>query len=250
MSRPVQGPSLPDGYDLRIYDDLDGTNAEALRAGCLHGIVIVARRQTAGRGRQQRVWLSPPGNLYVTICVEPPDIRIAGQLAFVSALAVLDTVSEMAPDAVFSLKWPNDVLCAGRKLSGILIETGESGGFAVGIGINLAHAPPDDEVRFPATSLEAVSGRETQPDAVIEPLCRHFDHWYRRWQEDGFEPLRAVWLASAHGIGDTIAASTGSGRIEGRFEGLDDDGTLILTDAGGNRHAVTAGDVFFPQRTD
>ena len=247
MSGPAQGPSLPDGYTLRSLDEIDGTNAEALRAGCPHGLVVTADRQTAGRGRQQRVWQSPPGNLHATICVDLPDIRIAGQLAFVAALAVLDTVSELAPGPAFALKWPNDVLCGGRKLCGILIEAGETGGYAVGIGINLAHAPPDDEVRSPATSLHAASGADIPPAAAIGSLCRHFDHWYRRWQADGFEPLRAVWLASAHGIGDTIAASTGSGVVEGRFEDLDSDGSLILVDAGGEAHAIAAGDVFFPE---
>lgn len=246
MSAPAQGPSLPDGYTLRYFDEIDGTNAEALRAGCLHGLAIVADRQTAGRGRQQRTWQSPPGNLYATICVSVPDARTAGQLAFVAALAVLDTVSELAPGPVYALKWPNDVLCGGRKLSGILIEAGDADGYAIGIGINLSHAPSDDEVHFPATSLMAASGADIEPEAAIEPLCRHLDRWYRRWQADGFEPLRAVWLASAHGIGDTIAASTGRGVVEGRFEDLDEDGALILVDAGGEAHAIAAGDVFFP----
>ena len=120
-------------------------------------------------------------------------------------------------------------------------------GYAVGIGINLAQAPPDDEVRYPATSVIAASGAEIPPDAATRSLCRHFDRWYRRWQADGFEPLRAVWLASAHGIGDTIAASTAAGVIEGRFEDLGTDGSLILVDAGGETHAIAAGDVFFPE---
>jgi BirA family biotin operon repressor/biotin-[acetyl-CoA-carboxylase] ligase len=241
----VEGATLPNGYYLQIFKELDGTNAEALRLGCPDGLVIVSKSQTAGRGRQQRVWRSPPGNLYATICIQPADFRHVGQLAFVAALAVFDTVSELAPKGEFALKWPNDVLWGGRKLSGILIESGPSGGFAVGIGINLLHAPRDEEVRFPATSLKTVSDQETSPEMCIEPLCRHFDRWYRCWCTDGFAPLRAEWLASAHGIGDTIAASTSSGKVEGLFEGLDDEGALILIDVGGNRHAVSAGDVFF-----
>ena len=246
MSVPAQGPSLPDGYTFKYFDEIDGTNAEALRAGCPRGLVIAAGRQSAGRGRQQRAWHSPPGNLYATICTAVPEASTAGQLAFVAALAVLDTVSELVPGPVYTLKWPNDVLCGGRKLSGILIEAGNENGYAVGVGINLSHAPTDNEVRFPATSVLAASGAEIEPDAAIAPLCRHFDRWYRRWQSDGFEPLRAVWLASAHGIGDTIAASTGSGVIEGRFEDLDQDGALILVDADGEAHAIAVGDVFFP----
>ena len=233
-----------------MFDKLDGTNAEALRMNCPHGLVIVAREQSAGRGRQQRNWFSAPGNLYATICVELNDFPVAGQLAFVSALAVLETVSKLAPDIAFSVKWPNDVLYAGHKLSGILIEAGNKGGFAIGIGINLSRKPPANEVRFPATTLEAVLGRKVNQEAVIELLCKEFDLWFRRWQAEGFEPLKDAWLASAFGIGDTIVATTRNGQVKGRFKGLDEDGTLILADEKGKRHFVTAGDVFFPERNE
>ena len=237
---------LPDGYILRVFDEIDGTNDEALRSGCPPGLVVMAASQSDGRGRGRRIWQSPRGNLYITICVKPVTVRDAGQLAFVAGLGVLDALTELVPNTNFALKWPNDVLCKGRKLSGVLIEAGEGDGFATGIGINLSDAPPEDETRFPATNVLAVSGRAITPETAAQVLCRHFDRWYRLWQADGFEPLRAAWLASAHGIGDTIAASTGSGQVEGRFEDLDCNGALILVDGGGDRHAIAAGDMFFP----
>ena len=246
MTVPERAPSLPDGYFLQTFDDLDGTNAEALRAGCPPGLVVVANRQTAGRGRGDRLWQSPPGNLYATVCVGDIEPLVAGQLSFVAGLAVLDAVSELASGVGFSLKWPNDVMANGRKVSGILIEAGDAGGYAVGIGINLTTSPPDAEVRHPATSIAETAGIAPPPAEAVSSLCRHFDAWYRRWRADGFEPLRAVWLASAHGIGDTIAASTGDRRLEGRFEGLDANGSLILVDGRGTRHSIAAGDVFFP----
>lgn len=238
---------LPDGYILHRFDEIDGTNAEALRAGAKDGHVFLADRQTAGRGRQGREWISPQGNLFATICVTPPVTRNPAQLAFVAGLAVLDALSEAAPGADFSLKWPNDILASGRKLSGILIEAGEHG-YAIGIGINIVASPPDSAVRFPATNLKTVSGHSAVPAAgdLLAAICRHFSVWFDRWAADGFEPLRAVWLASAHGMGDTIAASTGSGRIEGRFNGLDADGALVVEDSGGELRIITAGDVFFP----
>jgi BirA family transcriptional regulator, biotin operon repressor / biotin---[acetyl-CoA-carboxylase] ligase len=113
MTAPAQTPPLPDGYVLHQFDVLDGTNAEALRAGAIPRNVYVARSQSAGRGRQGRDWLSPDGNLYATICARPPALRNPAQLAFVAGLAVLDTVSEGAPETSFSLKWPNDVLANG-----------------------------------------------------------------------------------------------------------------------------------------
>jgi BirA family transcriptional regulator, biotin operon repressor / biotin---[acetyl-CoA-carboxylase] ligase len=245
MTAPATMPPLPDGYTLYRFDTLDGTNEEALRAGAPPKSVYLSRCQTAGRGRHGRGWQSPDGNLYATICTQPPANRNPAQLAFVAGLAVLDAVSEMAPDAEFSLKWPNDILAGGRKISGMLIEAGDVG-FAVGIGINIVSSPQDDEVRYPATNLQDFAGQSPDTEILLVALCRHFDNWHRRWSEDGFEPLRAVWLASAHRIGDTIAASTGVDRIEGRFQGLDADGALVLEDAGGLVHVVTAGDVFFP----
>lgn len=244
---PAGSLSLPDGYILHRFDEIDGTNAEALRAGVPHHHVFIARSQTAGRGRQGRVWISPAGNLFATICVMPPASRNPAQLAFVAGLAVLDALSEAAPDIRFSLKWPNDLLASGRKISGILIEAGENG-YAVGIGVNLVASPPDDAVQFPATNLRAASRLSglPAPDALLAMICRHFSAWFERWTAGGFEPLRAVWLASSHGMGDTIAAATGSGRIEGRFLGLDADGALVIEDVGGAHHIVTAGDVFFP----
>ena len=233
-----------------MFDELDGTNAEALRMDCPHGIVIVACEQSAGRGRRKRAWFSEPGNLYATICVKLRDVCAAGQLAFVSALAVLETVSKLAPERAFSVKWPNDVLYAGNKLSGILIEAGNTGGFAIGIGINLSRQPPENRVRFPATTLEAVLGRTVNREAVIEILCHKFDLWFRRWQVEGFEPIRNAWLASAHGIGDTIAATIGNRHVRGRFIGLDENGTLILADEKGKRHFIASGDIFFPERNE
>jgi BirA family biotin operon repressor/biotin-[acetyl-CoA-carboxylase] ligase len=248
---PVGASLLPDGYILHRFDEIDGTNAEALRAGAEDGHVFFADRQTAGRGRQGREWISPQGNLYATICVTPPVTRNPAQLAFVAGLAVLDAlseaVSEAVPDAGFTLKWPNDILALGRKLSGILIEAGDHG-YAIGIGVNIVASPPDSAVRFPATNLEAVSGHSAVPSAgdLLAAICRHFSVWFDRWAADGFEPLRAVWLASAHGMGDTIAASTGTGRIEGRFNGLDADGALVVEESGGDLRIIAAGDVFFP----
>lgn len=244
---PAGGTSLPDGYILQRFDDIDGTNAEALRAGAPNRHVYIANRQSAGRGRQGREWISPEGNLFATLCVVPPGTRNPAQLAFVAGLAVLDALSEIAPDTEFTLKWPNDILASGRKLAGILIEAGEEG-YAVGIGVNLIASPPDSSVQFPATNLNRVSeiSDVPVPEVLLAAICRHFSVWFDRWATDGFEPLRAVWLASAHGMGDTIAASMGSGRIEGRFQGLDEDGSLVLEDTGGELRIVTAGDVFFP----
>lgn len=249
MTAPAQSPPLaddtfPNGYVLHRLDTVDGTNAEALRAGAPPGHVYIARSQSAGRGRQGRNWISPEGNLYATICTLPPANRNPAHLAFVAGLALLDAIGEFLPRAPLALKWPNDVLADGKKISGILIEAGDEG-YAVGIGVNISGSPPDAVVSYPATSLAKYDAKLPEPEKLLGSICAHFDRWYGRWMKDGFEPLRAVWLASAHRLGDTIAASTGNGRIEGRFQGLDADGSLVVEDAGGSVHLITAGDVFF-----
>lgn len=240
---------LPGGFVLHEFDRLDSTNAEALRriaAGrASPGDVILADEQEAGRGRSGRSWVSPAGNLHATMVLGVPAGRMAGQLAFVAGLAALDALRTLAPGAAFSLKWPNDVLAGGRKIAGVLIEAGE-GAYAVGVGINLAASPPDNAVRYPATNLRAEAGVTVTPRDAVAALCAALGPWHRRWAAEGFEPLRAAWLASAHRMGDTIAASTASGAIEGRFCGLDPEGALIVETAGGDRCLITAGDVFFP----
>lgn len=247
MAQSAGRPAFPDGFTLHRFSILDSTNAEALRrlsAGTASpGDIFVADMQDAGRGRSGRTWNSPSGNLHCTAILRPHAGRPPAQLAFVAALGTLDALRDVAPSADFALKWPNDTLCSGRKVSGVLIE-GSDTGYAVGIGINLVAAPPDEEVRFPAISLRDV-GATVSPDEMTTALCIRLDRWHRVWGRDGFEPLRRAWLESAHRIGDTIAASTGKGTVEGRFVGLDPEGALII-DAEGGRSVVSAGDVFFP----
>lgn len=241
--------ALPEGYSLQAFETLDGTNAEALRRMTAEdagpGDVFIADVQTAGRGRQGRHWSSLSGNLHATIVADAPADRNPAQLAFVAGLAAFDAIGAVAPTAKLSLKWPNDILCDGRKLAGILIEAGE-GGYAVGVGINLVAAPPDGDLRRPATNLQEQTGSSISARDMLGRLCMAFAEWHERWTTQGFEPLRAVWLASAHGIGDTIAASVGGVPVSGRFEGLDEDGALLLVDEAGQSRAISAGDVIFP----
>jgi BirA family biotin operon repressor/biotin-[acetyl-CoA-carboxylase] ligase len=187
---------------MRIdFDEIDSTSDEALRrirAGtAADDMAIVAKSQTAGRGRRGRTWKSPPGNLYMTLVFPAPALDRIGETAFVAALAAGEAISSALPgDARITFKWPNDILLGGKKLAGILIESelDPSGRrwCAIGIGVNVEHAPKD----LPATSLME-AGAELTPDALVEPLRIAFAGWYRRWTEQGFEPVRANWLAAA-----------------------------------------------------
>jgi BirA family transcriptional regulator, biotin operon repressor / biotin---[acetyl-CoA-carboxylase] ligase len=236
-------------------DVVDSTNAEARRraeAGESGPLWITARRQTAGRGRRGRAWTSEPGNLAATLLTHtarPP--AEAAQSSFVAALAVHELVSAFVDPSLVRIKWPNDVLLAGHKAAGILVESGAhaTGGLwlAVGIGINLLHAP--EEVERPATAiarhLRADLARVPDPDAVLDLLMSTFTAWQDRWDQLGFAALRDAWTARAQGLGGPAIARLAHETVEGVAEGLADDGALRLRLPDGSLRLISAGDVFF-----
>jgi len=240
----------PPGVGLLRLDEVDSTNLEAHRraeAGEAGSLWITAARQTAGRGRRGRIWESGSGNLAATLLLRPEaPPAVAAQLSFAAALAVADLATHFAPQAAIGVKWPNDVLANGCKLSGILLEAGpskdENSWLAIGIGINLAEHPSETE--FPATSLAALGLTPPAPDAALTVLAARFAHWFSLWRDNGFEPLRAAWLARADGLGLPIRARLPHEERHGAFEGIDASGALLLREASGVR-AINAGEVFF-----
>jgi BirA family biotin operon repressor/biotin-[acetyl-CoA-carboxylase] ligase len=233
----------PPGIGLARLAEVDSTNDEARRraeAGEVGPLWIMAERQTAGRGRRGRAWQTLDGNLAATLLVRPKAAPPA-QLSFAAALAVAEMVSAYAPQVAVTVKWPNDVLAEGKKIAGILLEAG-AGWLAVGVGVNLAHFP--DGTEFPATSLAALGVTPPTPEAALALLAARFAHWQALWENEGFEPLRAAWLARAGGLGLPIRARLPQEEAHGAFEGIDGTGALLLRQPGGLR-AITAGEVFF-----
>lgn len=227
---------LPPFFQPRVFEELASTNDEAKRqaaAGAAEGLLIVARRQTAGRGRWGRTWASPAGNLYFSALLRPnrPPAE-AAQLSFVAALAVAEAVGVPT-----RLKWPNDVLAGGRKLGGILLE-GSDGALVVGVGVNVASAPDG------ATCLRA-EGSTAAPDDVLAAVCERLLHWRGRWLDAGFAPVREAWLARAAGLGAPATARLGRETLHGRFADLDYDGALLLDMDGAGRRRIAAGEVYF-----
>lgn len=241
----------PSGYAHVHHETIDSTNEEARRlaaAGKQGPLWITAGRQTAGRGRRGRAWDSPQGNLMSTLLIQPGcAVAECAQLSFVAALASSDTVAHFAPAAEVKVKWPNDVLADGRKISGILLESASGGGepyfLAIGIGINLAHFPTD--TLFPATSL-AWLGVPVPPvaDALTE-LAACFAKWYEIWRGRGFAAVRDAWLARAANLGGRITARLQNGDLTGVFEGIDETGALLLRDGAGPARVIAAGEVYF-----
>lgn len=248
--------SWPDGYGRSVHDRLDSTNAEALRraaAGEVGPAWILARAQSAARGRRGRAWSSPEGAFAASLLMRPGGTPAEAALrSFVAALALHDAFAGATGQAGrFALKWPNDVLLDGRKLAGILLETGgpPEGPLAlvVGIGVNLAASPEAGALEpgaLPPTSL-AAAGEIIGPEAFLDLLAPAFAAWEARLALEGFAPVRAAWLARAARLGAPIVARTPTRRVEGRFETIDPGGALVIATAAG-REALPAAEVHFP----
>lgn len=231
---------------IRTVAETGSTNADliALAAtGVPEGLWLRAERQTAGRGRQGRNWVSPVGNLYASTLVRlRASDPAAATLALVAAVALEEAVRLHLGDASgLQIKWPNDLLLDGAKLSGILLErTGDA--VVIGMGVNLAHHPTG--LDRPATSLAAY-GPAPDPAQFVETLADIFARWVQRWRGEGLAPVRTRWLERAHPPGTALTARLPDGEaIDGLFDGLDSDGALILRLADGGRRVIHAGDVF------
>jgi BirA family transcriptional regulator, biotin operon repressor / biotin---[acetyl-CoA-carboxylase] ligase len=240
------------GVRLVLRDTVGSTNAEALalaRAGEPGPLWIAARRQTTGRGRRGRSWVSEAGNLYATLLlVDPAPPPHAPELSFVAALAAHDAVAELAPSLAgrLAVKWPNDLLVDAAKLAGVLVEgeTRPGRGFAVaiGFGLNCAHHP--DATAYPATDLAAL-GEAVDPQRAFAALSAAMLRRLKQWDQGrGFAAVRGDWLARARGVGAPIRVRTAQGELRGVFAALDRAGRLIVAAADGSTQAVAAGEVF------
>lgn len=238
-----------------ILDSLDSTNAEARRraeAGETGPVWIVARRQTAGRGRRGRAWTSDSGNLAATLLMtlDRPPAEV-GQLTFAAALAVSDLMDAYVPPSLVTIKWPNDVLLDGRKASGVLLESGPhaQGGLwlAVGIGVNLVRAPTDTERPAAAVAdhLRADVSAPPTIEAAADRLAQTFAVWLTRWSEMGLPPMLDAWRARARGLDGPCVARLGHETLSGLAEGVEPDGALRLRLPSGELRRISAGDVFF-----
>jgi len=215
------------------------------RSGEGEGFWLRAERQISGRGRQGRSWDSVTGNLFASTLVrlgdgDPPP----ASLALVVSLALYDAVAAFLPEvarASLALKWPNDLMLDGGKLSGILLER-EGNAVVIGVGVNLARHP--EGLDRPVTSL-ANHMMAPSPDIFLRELAERFAEWLAKWREPGLGAIRDQWLLRAHPPGSALTVHDPAGRaLEGVFDGLEADGALRLRLADGSVHVMHAGDVF------
>jgi BirA family biotin operon repressor/biotin-[acetyl-CoA-carboxylase] ligase len=234
------------------FEAIDSTNLEAIRrakSGAPEGLCLIAREQTAGRGRLDRSWQSTKdAGLYFTLLLRPEfEMTVWPLLTMMTAVAVADSLMKTC-ELRTDIKWPNDVCARGRKLCGILaetVETGEGPAAIIGIGINLTKAAVSDDLRTLATSVEAETGGQPEVDRLVAVLLSAIQERYPLLRSPaGREHILREWSAnSSYAFDRMVRVSTDSESFEGTTRGLESDGALRVEVAGGTIRTVRAGDV-------
>lgn len=227
-----------------IFEELPSTNSFLLDAADKYeeGQVVIARRQTAGRGRIGKNWVSPLGNLYFSLLLKPGatvgEIPLLSQLFGLTVRDILlneitDSSAHAAsvPENGVVLKWPNDLLYNGKKCAGILIESrtvGEKKVIVGGIGINLVHMDDNAGIDQPYTSLSAISGRSHDPASVARSLFDLLMENYSTWLKFGFTPFGEKWASCVNISGRKIVFFEEGARKEGTIIAAFNDLTLSV----------------------
>ena len=235
------------GRRILYYPQLSSTMDEAARLaeqGAEEGTVVIAERQSAGRGRQGRIWVSQPGNLLLSVVFRPdmdrlPFVSIIGGLA--AARAVRKTTGLLP-----AIKWPNDLMLGGKKAAGILAEStvvGDSVCYAIlGIGLNIALDPSEtEEISALATSVNAAAGREVKRETLLRQLLLDLDDTYMNLGR-ATSPV-PEWSGLLENLGTRVEVTSGSETHIGVAEGVDATGNLLLRMETGKILTMTAGDV-------
>lgn len=249
-------PLLPTrelGRTLRYFDQVTSTSELAWRLaeeGAPHGLVVIADAQTQGRGRHGRSWESPAGcNLYFSLVLRPelPPAH-APELTLVAAIALCEAIRETGCERA-QIKWPNDVEIGGRKAAGILTELSADGGgvnfvvVGVGVDVNVTAEQLSPEVREIATSVRIALGRPYPRARLLARILDRFESWLDRYEDEGFAVVRARWTALSSTVGARVRLSLEGRAVDGRAEGIDEAGHLLVRADSGALEKVVAGDV-------
>ena len=234
---------MPEPFRVWHHDKVGSTNdiARSMAAvGAPHATVIHADEQNAGRGRRSHTWFSPLGNLYLSVLLRTGQALHRNiELSFLTALAVADTVEQLLPHTNKALlKWPNDILVHGAKISGVLLEQADDVTI-IGIGLNISQAPANTAYK---TTTIVANGGTASVTAAREILLHSLDLHLATWREAGFPPVRDQWLSRSYSIGTVLQVNQQGETISGAFGGLDRGGALLLDTALGRRR-IFAGDI-------
>lgn len=241
------------GRRIHSYAELESTNDEAHRLaeeGALHGEVVIAEKQSKGRGRRGHPWLAPEGkSLTFSVILRPllPPAR-APELTLAAAVAICEAARELGAHSA-RIKWPNDVECKGRKLCGILTELRADGGGVkhaiLGVGFNCALEMHDfpEELRPTATSLLIESGERIARPLILAQLLEHLEEWLSLHETEGFGPVRERWRELSSTLGHKVRITGEGAPVEGDATDLAEDGALLVRVPGGEMVRAVAGEV-------
>ncbi len=241
------------GREIVYRPQVESTNALARTLavrGARSGTIVVADSQTAGRGRQGRIWFSPPGaGIYLSLILRPA-VGSSGATKFtlLTGVALAETLLSFVPDGV-EIKWPNDILVGGRKVAGILIEIAteidkiEYMVIGVGVNVNTARRDFPAELKRTATSLRAETGQYFSRAAVLAEFLAGFEKYYDVLQEFGFAPILARWKKLANIFDKQVSVDLLGSTISGRVSGIDRHGALLIRQRGGGLHRLLSGDL-------
>ncbi|HTR15732.1 MAG TPA: biotin--[acetyl-CoA-carboxylase] ligase [Acetobacteraceae bacterium] len=251
---PAEGIS-PIVWRLQVHETLPSTSDTCIalaRQGEAEGLAVLARRQTAGRGRGGRAWSAPAGNLNLSILLRPRwEAAEAAQWALLAGVALHAAVAPLLSDpSALRLKWPNDLLLDGAKLAGILVESaigpdGTLDWLVIGIGVNIVAAPSLPE--RPTTCLTR-AGATPAPEYLADAILDRLAHWRAMRASQGFAAIRAEWLRRAHPTGTPLTVRGAAMPLYGEFAGLTETGTLLLR-VDGTVRAVASGEIELPPAT-
>ena len=254
------------GYSIEVHETVVSTNTTALEravAGAPSRLWVVSTNQQGGKGRRGRPWVTPPGNLSATLMLRPNvPLKDAASLGFVAGLSLADALDAVVPSRQvsigvdggsvagggrFELKWPNDVMAHGAKLSGILLESVmlDAGGYGlvIGIGVNVISSPQGTP--YPATSLKDI-GADCNAETLFLALSDAWIDNERLWRDGrGLDAIRNKWLARAAGLGSEVAVRADGRVVRGRFETIDEECRFVIRENDGNTIRIAAGDVHF-----
>lgn len=241
------------GRPIIFKDKVDSTNNVAKKyadEGCLEGLTVIAEEQTGGKGRISRIWQSPFGvGVWMSIVLRPKEEpTMAPQLALLAAAAVADGIF-LYTGLQAEIKWPNDILVKGKKVCGILTELKADMEYihycVIGIGVNV-NTPKDSfptDLLYKAASLTMFTGEKIKRAGLVRAILQALENLYIRWQKEGFEPIRKIWLEKSCTLNHNITVNTPGGAIiEGIAKDIDESGALII-EQDGLLKKITAGDV-------
>ncbi|TFE30033.1 biotin--[acetyl-CoA-carboxylase] ligase [Cohnella luojiensis] len=241
------------GRQLHLLDVVPSTQDEMRRLaeqGAPEGTLVIAEQQTNGRGRMGRSWVSPAGKgIWMSLLLRPPvPLPLTPQLTLLAAVALSRAIIREVPVTI-GIKWPNDLLVNGKKISGILLESAAEDErlryvvVGMGISVNLDAEDYPEDLLTKAVSLKMASGNALNRSDLIASILEEFERLYELYLEQGFAPIRSLWEAHSVTLNKETTLHTPQGPILGVPRGLDDMGGLKVELADGSSRTIYSAEV-------